>query len=100
MRLKLRSISIRQIDRILATLANQIRTREEAFHIYIKCKRNLNEIAFEMEKKKKRGKVKIRGIDGEFFCSREGRKKNGGHLFYVRSINHFKWLFQQLNDFK
>lgn len=53
-----------------------------------------------MEKKKKRGKVKIRGIDGEFFCSREGRKKNGGHLFYVRSINHFKWLFQQLNDFK
>lgn len=58
-----------------------------------------------MEKKKKKEKnverLKLEASMREFFyCSRERRKKNGGHLFYVRSINHFKWLFQQLNDFK
>lgn len=53
------------------------------------------------KKKKNVERLKLEASMENFSTARgRGRKKNGGHLFYVRSINHFKWLFQQLNDFK
>lgn len=39
------------------------------------------------KKKKKRGKVKIRGIDGEFFyCSREGEEEKW-RTFILRTVD-------------